>query len=143
MHLTATINQNASEGSLFVISSEKSYILVVDDLPDNIFLLQTILESEGYVVDTAFDGRSALSKIQAVTPDLILLDVMMPGMDGYEVTQHIRQNLNLPLIPIVLVTAYDEPSAAQGFEVGANDFIRKPIDTDKLLQKVSDLLQLC
>lgn len=122
-------------------SSEKSYILVVDDVPDNILLLQTILESEGYTVDAALSGRSALSKIQAILPDLVLLDVMMPDMDGYEVTQSIRQNQNLPLIPIVLVTAYDEPSADQGFEVGADDFIRKPIDIDKLLAKVKNLLQ--
>ncbi len=87
-------------------------------------------------------GRSALSKIEAQAPDLILLDVMMPDMNGYEVTQHIRQNQNLPFIPIVLVTAYDEASASQGFEAGANDFIRKPIDTDKLLEKVSELLRL-
>lgn len=135
------MNLNSSCGSLFVSSSEKSYILVVDDIPDNIFLLQTILESEGYTVDAAFSGGSALSKIQAAPPDLVLLDVMMPDMSGYEVTQHIRQDQNLPFIPIVLVTAYDEPSADQGFQVGANDFIRKPIDTDKLLATVSELLR--
>lgn len=68
------------------------YILVVDDLSDNLFLLQTSLEAEGYNVDTADNGSSALEKVEASPPDLILMDVMMPDMNGYEVTQQIRQN---------------------------------------------------
>lgn len=108
-------------------------ILVVDDIPDNSFLLQTILESEGYQVEVAENGRAALEKVVAAPPDLVLLDVMMPGMNGFEVTRCIRQNPSLPFIPILLVTGYDQFSPADGFEVGADDFIRKPIDFERLL----------
>lgn len=125
-----------------VTSCQKNYILVVDDVPDNILLLQTILELEGYKVDTAFSGHSALAKIQAAPPALVLLDVMMPDINGLEVIQHIRQNQNLPFIPVVLVTAHREISRDQGFSAGADDFIGKPFDIDKLLAKVSDLLRL-
>ncbi|NJO80225.1 MAG: response regulator [Cyanobacteria bacterium RM1_2_2] len=115
-------------------------ILVVDDLTDNLFLLQTILEAEGYNVDTADSGSSALVKVENSPPDLILMDVMMPDMSGYEVTQQIRQNRNLPFMPILLVTAYDETDAIQGLAMGANDFIRKPIEFDKLLSRIEAFL---
>lgn len=115
-------------------------ILVVDDIPDNSFLLQTILEAEGYEVEIADSGCAALAKIESDPPDLVLLDVMMPGMNGYEVTRRIRQNLNLPFIPIVLVTGHNRPTAAEGFEVGADGFIRKPIDFEELLTQVRTIL---
>ncbi len=70
-------------------------ILVVDDLPDNYFLLQTVLESEGYEVEVADNGRVALESIASHPPDLVLLDVMMPEMNGFEVTRRLRQNLNV------------------------------------------------
>ncbi|HEY9738420.1 MAG TPA: response regulator [Trichocoleus sp.] len=117
-------------------------ILVVDDLMDNLFLLQTVLESEGYQVEVADSGKQALSKVRASPPDLILLDVMMPDMNGYEVTQKIRSNKALPFIPILLVTAYEEGSAIQGLDLGANDFIRKPIDLDELLARVRAFLRI-
>jgi two-component system sensor histidine kinase/response regulator len=116
-----------------VSSCQKSYILVVDDVPDNILLLQTILEFEGYTVDTALSGKSALAKIQALPPALVLLDIMMPDINGLEVVKHIRQNHNLPFIPVVLVSANHEISREQGFEVGADDLIGKPFDADELL----------
>jgi DNA-binding response OmpR family regulator len=117
-------------------------ILVVDDLADNLFLLQTLLEAEGYAVETADSGTIALTKIESTPPDLVLLDVMMPGMNGFEVTQKIRQNEELPFIPILLLTAYDQTSAAQGLNLGANDFIRKPINLDELLARVKAFLRL-
>lgn len=88
--------------------AQRRRILVVDDFALNVSLLQTALEAEGYEVDTATNGNSALAKIEASPPDLVLLDVMMPGMDGYEITQCIRQNENLPFIPILLVTGSDD-----------------------------------
>src|SRR4028119_916699 len=94
-------------------SSPPDHLLVVDDSPDNVFLIQTILEEEGYVVSTAEDGPSALAQIEQSHPHLVLLDVMMPGMDGFEVTQRIRENTKLSFIPILLITAYDQPSVAQ------------------------------
>ncbi|MBW4614294.1 MAG: hybrid sensor histidine kinase/response regulator [Desmonostoc vinosum HA7617-LM4] len=117
-------------------------ILAVDDTRDNLILVQTILESEGYEIDLVSDGVSALRQIEQSPPDLILLDVMMPGMDGYEVTRRIRGNPALSYIPILLITAFHESSVVEGLDAGADDFIRKPFDTDELLARVRSLLRL-
>ncbi|MEX0272230.1 response regulator [Leptolyngbyaceae cyanobacterium UHCC 1019] len=117
-------------------------ILVVDDSADNRFLVQTTLEYGGYEVALAENGKIALEKIDQLLPDLILLDVMMPGMDGYEVTQRIRQNTALPYIPILLITADERSSVVKGLDIGADDFIRKPVDVDELLARVRSLLRL-
>ena len=124
------------------MSTQVYRVLAVDDVPDNLFLLQTILEMEWFVVDVATNGSTALRKIKATPPDLILLDVMMPGMNGYEVTQQIRQDDSLPSIPILLISAHDEASALRGIELGANDFICKPIDFNELLTRVRTYLRL-
>mgnify|MGYP002777705231 CR=1 FL=1 len=117
-------------------------ILVVDDLEDNVVLLQTILTEEGYEVETANNGKLALTKVEASPPDLLLLDAMMPGMNGYEVTRRIRENKKLPFIPILLITAYEDADAAKGLDLGANDFIRKPIEYDELIARVKASLRL-
>lgn len=117
-------------------------ILVVDDLPDNCFLIQTLLQQEGYHIDIASSGSAALSSIEANPPDLLLLDVMMPNMDGYEVTRRIRQNPSLPFLPILLITAHDQPSVVRGLDIGADEFIRKPIEFDELVARVRSLLRL-
>ncbi|GAB1543265.1 hybrid sensor histidine kinase/response regulator [Scytonema sp. NUACC21] len=117
-------------------------ILAVDDTIDNLILLQTMLEVEGYEVELVSDGVSALKQIAQSPPDLILLDVMMPGMDGYEVTRRIRSDSEIEYIPILLLTAHIEVSVVEGLDVGADDFIRKPFDQDELLARVRSLLRL-
>lgn len=117
-------------------------ILAVDDTPDNLFLLEAILSEEGYDIHTAEDGISALKHIEQSPPDLILLDVMMPGMNGYEVTERIRKNSALPFIPILLITAFDHSSVVEGLDMGADEFVRKPVDPEELLARVRSLLRL-
>lgn len=117
-------------------------ILVVDDSPDNVLLVKTILEEEGYDIAQADSGYAALAQIEESPPDLVLLDIMMPGMDGYEVTRRIRSNEQLPFIPILLITAHDQPSVVEGLDLGADDFIRKPVELDELLARVRSLLRL-
>src|SRR4028118_608336 len=128
--------------SVLTRSSKTDHILVVDDSPDNLFLVQRILEEEGYEITLAEDGRVALAQIEISPPDLVLLDVMMPDMDGFEVTKRIRENPKLPFIPILLITAFDQPSVVKGLDTGADDFIRKPVEVDELLARVRSLLRL-
>ncbi len=127
---------------LLTENSKTERILAVDDTPDNLILLQTILEVEGYEVELVSDGANALKGITQAPPDLILLDVMMPGMDGYEVTRRIRNNPDIPYIPILLVTAFKEASVVEGLDAGADDFICKPFDQDELMARVRSLLRL-
>ncbi|MEH1839815.1 MAG: hybrid sensor histidine kinase/response regulator [Nostoc sp.] len=126
-----------------IVENNKIYrILAVDDTPDNLFLVQAILESEGYEIHLVSDGIKALQQVEQSPPDLILLDVMMPGIDGYEVTRRIRNNPAISYIPILLITAFHESSVVEGLDAGADDFIRKPFDTDELLARVRSLLRL-
>jgi len=120
----------------------KDRILVVDDIPDNLHLIRSILEDEGYTVLLAEGGHQALALLQKEVPDLILLDVMMPDMDGYEVTKRVRSLKELPFIPILLITANDRASSVKGLDLGADEFIRKPIEAEELLARVRSLLRL-
>jgi len=117
-------------------------VLVVDDIPDNLHLIRSILEDEGYKVLLATGGQQALSLVRQEVPDLILLDVMMPDMDGYEVTKQLRSLKELPFIPILLITANDRASSVKGLDLGADEFIRKPIEAEELLARVRSLLRL-
>jgi CheY-like chemotaxis protein len=126
----------------FQAKHQAKRILVVDDIEDNVSLLEAILTEEGYEVHTAKSGKSALAQIEASPPDLVLLDAMMPGMDGYEITRRIRQNKKLPFIPILLISAYVEADIPKGLDLGANDFIRKPINYEELMARINASLRL-
>ncbi|MEO0646270.1 MAG: hybrid sensor histidine kinase/response regulator [Cyanobacteria bacterium J06650_10] len=118
-------------------------ILAVDDVPDNLFILESILgDVDSYHLDCVNDGQAALNYVEKQPPDLILLDVMMPEMDGYEVTRRIRNDKKLAYIPILLVTAHDQSSLTEGLDSGADDFIRKPFDIDELMARVRSLIRL-
>jgi CheY-like chemotaxis protein len=114
-------------------------ILVVDDVVDNVLLLQTLLELEGYAVDTVDTGWGALALLETLRPDVVLLDVFLPDMLGYAVVERIRQNPNLFNTRVVLVTASSVLEEAEARASGADVFIRKPLDFDQLLAIVHQL----
>jgi adenylate cyclase len=118
-------------------------VLVVDDVAKNVKLLADLLTVKGYQAITAASGAEALALIETDWPDLILLDVMMPGMSGYEVCQAIRANPAHSMLPVVLVTALDPAQErARGLEAGADDFLAKPVNQAELLARVKSLLRI-
>ncbi len=118
-------------------------ILVVDDVALNVKLLADLLAAKGYRACTAASGVEALAALDAERPDLVLLDVMMPGMSGYEVCEAIRANPAHAMLPIVLVTALDPAQErAKGLDAGADDFLTKPVSQHELLARVRSLLRI-
>lgn len=118
-------------------------ILVIDDLPENVFMLKDRLEHEGYEVLTAFNGKSGIEKAQNELPDLILLDVMMPDINGFEVCKTLVGDSKTSDIPIILVTAKTDPEdIKEGLDAGAYDYIKKPINKIELLARVKSELKL-
>ena len=123
--------------------TEGATILVVDDTPQNVLLLEALLTSNGYRVVTASSGAEALRLIGSAPPDLVLLDVVMPGMSGYEVCQKIRGHRDTEILPVVMVTALDAgQERIKGLEAGADDFLSKPINQPELLARVRSLLRI-
>ena len=118
-------------------------ILVVDDVQSNVLLLKALLGCEGFGIVYAMNGTEALEKVKSEHPDLILLDVMMPDMDGFEVAGHLKVEPEQAEIPIIFLTALnDSASVVKGFQLGANDFISKPFRREELLIRVEHQLSL-
>jgi class 3 adenylate cyclase len=119
------------------------HILVVDDVPSNVKLLTDILTARGYRTTTATSGEQAMASLAADPPDLVLLDVMMPGMNGYDVCRAIRADPHFAVLPVVLVTALDpEQERVNGLNAGADDFLSKPIHQAELMARVRSLLRV-
>ncbi len=118
-------------------------ILVIDDLPENVFLLQDRLEHEGYEVLTAYDGKSGIEKAITEIPDLIMLDVMMPDINGFDVCKTLVNDSRTSAIPIILVTAKtDVEDTKEGLDAGAYGYIKKPFNKVELLARVKSALKL-
>ena len=117
-------------------------ILVVDDVPQNVRLLEALLTPHGYEVVVAENGTTALERVRSERPDLILLDVVMPDMDGYEVCRRLRQNDETAVLPVIMVTSSIGQEKKMAIEAGADDFIPKPLDHDELLARVRSLLRI-
>lgn len=113
-------------------------VLIVDDIPLNVLLIQKMLAIFNFNLRTANDGQSALDSIAEQRPDLVLLDLMMPGIDGYEVIRRVRANEETADLPIVILSALNSnDDITKGFNLGANDFITKPIIMERLINCVS------
>lgn len=118
-------------------------ILVVDDVPDNVEILRMRLSALGYDVDEAHDGEQALAKVAADPPDLVLLDIMMPKIDGLEVVRRMKADKSLPFIPVILVTAKATPKdVVAGLDAGGDDYLTKPIDHGALVARVRAMLRI-
>jgi len=122
---------------------EPPRILIVDDQPVNVDILQTRLAIHGYEISTAGDGEEALARARTEQPDVILLDIMMPKMDGIEVCRRLKADTSLPFLPIIMVTAKaDSADVVAGLEAGADEYLTKPIDQAALVARVKSMLRI-
>lgn len=117
-------------------------ILVVDDKPENVRLLDAVLSPRGYTVDTAGSGAEALERLAAQPPDLVLLDVVMPEIDGYEVCRRIRATPRTEALPVIMITASGRDEKRRALDAGADDFVMKPFDQEELLARVRSLIRI-
>lgn len=125
------------------MNESKGTLLVVDDIPENLKVLLLFLHKQGFKVLTAINGRSALNKIKTEKPELILLDIMMPDMDGFQVCEHIKAQQTIKDIPVIFMTALTETTnKVKGFAVGAADYITKPFQQEEVLARINTHINL-
>ena len=125
------------------INPSEYKILIVDDVMSNVLLLKVLLTNEKFAIATASNGRQALEQVEKENPDLVLLDVMMPDMSGFEVAQHLKSSPKTADIPIIFLTALNSTTdIVKGFQVGANDFISKPFNKEELIIRVIHQISL-
>lgn len=117
-------------------------VLVVDDLEQNVRLLDAVLSSNGYQVASASSGPEALERVKEEVPDIVLLDIQMPGMNGYEVCRRLREDASTQFLPVVMVTSSDQEVRVNAIEAGADDFIIKPFNKQELLARVRSLVRI-
>ena len=121
---------------------EPSVVLIVDDLPDNLALLSDALEQVGHMVLVALDGTTALERMNRLKPDIVLLDAMMPGIDGFETCRRIKANAEFEDVPVVFMTALTESEhVVEGFAAGGVDYVTKPIVPEQVLARVASHLR--
>jgi len=133
----------ASQMSVSQNKISKETILIVDDSPENLSVLKKLLTEQGYTVRVSLNGRQALRSVDIMQPDLILLDILMPDIDGYQVCQQLKANPETQAIPIIFISALKETfDKIKAFEIGAADYISKPIETQEVLARIEHQLQI-
>src|SRR5690554_4795939 len=123
------------------MESSMAKVLVVDDEPNIVLSLEFLMQQAGFEVETAEDGVTALAKVEAAPPDLILLDISLPGISGFDVLEQLRQEPLYARLPIIMLTAHGrEVEKEKGLALGADDYVTKPFSTQALVEKVQALL---
>lgn len=123
-------------------SDTRPKILIVDDEMDTLIPLKRSLEAEDYIVLEAYEGSEAMRKSKAEIPDLIILDLMLPGMDGYEVCSRLKKDARTGNIPIIMLTARDEVrDKVEGLDIGADDYVTKPFNLNELKARIKSALR--
>jgi DNA-binding response OmpR family regulator len=124
------------------MNHREARLLVVDDTPENALLLEAMLSPHGYSVTLAYSGTDGLEKVRTAQPDVVLLDILMPDMTGYEVCRRIRSNPLTRLLPVIMLTSSGNQDKVDSIEAGADDFIARPLDPRELLSRVRSLLRI-
>lgn len=137
-----SVSKSLIDATLKGMSDTRQKILIVDDEMDALLSLKIALETEGYNISEAKDGYEAIEKVYAENPDVILLDLMIPGMDGFEVCRHLKSDPKYDHIPVIMLTARGEvDDKVEGLEMGADDYVTKPFNLKELRARIKMVLR--